>query len=274
MTISGLCPEASEAFRISNSVNSERYITISVDDGSAQDLRAADLLDQYGLQATFYSPAVNPERPVMPVGQIRELSGRFEIGSHTYNHQALGSLPDEQAWTEIRDGKKWLEDLLGETAASFCYPRGKFNRRTPALVKRAGFIGGRTCHFNVHAFPHDPFLWGVSTHACDHSQLNQVRHAALERNWMGIQNFFSVYKAATNWQTHFFHGLRHVEQHGGIAHLYFHGWEIDELGQWEQLSSVLKSVAQSGLTSITNGALFSLWGEGCGPSHSRLVKTY
>jgi len=253
-------------------VTSQRYITISVDDGSPQDLRAADLLQKYGLKATFYIPAVNPEHPVMPAGQIRELSRHFEIGSHTYNHKALASLPDEQAWSEIRDGKQWLEDLLVETVASFCYPRGKFNRRTPALVKRAGFLGGRTCHFNLHTFPADPFLWGLSTHACDHSQLNQVRHAVLERNWTGIRNFFSVYKGATNWQTHFFHGLRQVEQRGGIVHLYFHGWEVEERGEWEQLTAALQSAAQSGLTPVTNGTLFRGWNEACGKVHN-LVKT-
>jgi hypothetical protein len=253
-------------------VTGRRYITISVDDGSPQDFRAADLLQTYGLQATFYIPAVNPERAVMQASHIRELSRHFEIGSHTYNHKALKSLSDEQAWTEIRDGKEWLEDLLGEPVASFCYPQGKFNRRTPDLVKRAGFLGGRTCHFNLHTFPADPFLWGLSTHACDHSRLIQVRHAALERNWIGIRNFFSIYKGATSWQTHFFHGLQHVERHGGIVHLYFHGWEVEELGQWKQLTSLLQSAAQCGLTSVTNGALFRLWGESRGRVHN-LVTT-
>jgi len=248
-------------------VTRQRYITVSVDDGSPQDLRSAELLQKYGLQATFYIPATNPEHAVMPPDHIRELSRRFEIGSHTYNHKALGSLSDEQAWAEIRDGRKWLEDLLGEPVTSFCYPQGRFNRRTPGLVKRAGFLGGRTCHFNVHTFPADPFLWGVSTHACDHSQLIQVRHAVLERNWTGIRNFFSVYKGATNWQAHFFHGLRQVEQHGGIVHLYFHGWEVEDLGQWDQLSSALQSAAQCGLTSVTNGELFRLWNEAHGKLH-------
>jgi peptidoglycan/xylan/chitin deacetylase (PgdA/CDA1 family) len=246
---------------VSNDVRTERYITISVDDGFPNDSRAADLLSKYGFQATFYIPARNPEHAVMPPGQIRELSQRFEIGGHTYHHTALGPLPDEKAFQEIHDGKQWLEDILGEPVVSFCYPQGKFNRRTPALVKRAGFLGGRTCLFNLHTFPENPFLWGVSTHACDHSRLIQIRHALLEYNWLGLRNFFGVYKGATNWQTHFLNGLRHVEQHQGIVHLYFHSWEVDELGQWEQLESVLGSAAQLGLTSVTNATLFRLWGQ-------------
>jgi hypothetical protein len=150
---------------------------------------------------------------------------------------------------------------LGEPIVSFCYPQGKFNRRTPTLVERAGFLGGRTCLFNLHTFPENPFLWGLSTHACDHSKLIQVRHALLERNFMGLRNFFSVYKGATNWQTHFLHGLDHVKERQGIVHLYFHSWEVDELRQWDQLEAVLQSAAQAGLNSVTNATLFRMWGQ-------------
>jgi len=236
-----------------------RYLTISVDDGFPDDSKAADLLHKYGLQATFYLPARNPERAVMPPSQVRELSLRFEIGGHTYNHAPLAVLPDETARMEICDGKKWLEDLLGKPAVSFCYPRGKFNRRTPTLVKQAGFLGARTCLFNLHDIPENPFLWGLSTHACNHSPLIQVRHALLERNFAGLRNFCTVYKGASHWQAHFFHGLRYVEQHGGVVHLYFHSWEVGELGQWQLLDSVLHSAAQHALTPVTNGMLFQHW---------------
>jgi len=238
-----------------------RYLTISIDDGFPDDSKAADLLHKHGLQATFYVPTRNPERSVMAPSEVRELSRRFEIGGHTYNHAPLTRLSDDAAATEICDGKKWLEDLMGEPVVSFCYPQGKFNGRTPMLVKRAGFLGARTCLFNLHDVPDNPFLWGLSTHACNHSPLIQARHALLERNFAGLRNFFTVYKGAVDWQAHFFHGLRHVEQHGGIVHLYFHSWEIGQLGQWEALDSVLHSAAQSSLSPVTNGMLFRSWAQ-------------
>lgn len=76
-----------------------------------------------------------------------------------------------------------------------------------------------------------------------------------------MRNFFLDYKGATDWLTHFFRGLDYVEKHGGIAHLYFHSWEIEELGEWERLESALQAAAQRHFTSVTNGALFRLWGE-------------
>jgi len=241
---------------------SDRFVTISVDDGDVRDFRTAELLNKYGLQATFYIPARNPERPVMSPSQIRELSDGFEIGAHTLNHTPLKSLPDSHAREEIAGGKQWLEDTLGKPVVSFCYPRGKFNGSTPALVKQAGFWGARTCLFNLHAFPHDPYLWGISTHAFSHSKAIQFRHAILERNFTGLLNFVTTYKAATDWEQHFLYGLDHVERNGGIAHLYFHSWEIDELGLWDRLESTFSAIARrEGFTKLTNGGLFGLWKE-------------
>lgn len=238
----------------------DRFVTISIDDGDVADLRTAELLDKYGLQATFYIPARNPERPVMPPAQVRELAARFEIGAHTLNHAPLKALPDSEAFPEIMAGKHWLEDTIGAPAISFCYPQGKFNRSTPGLVRKAGFLGARTCLFNLHSFPRDPFLWGLSTHACWHSRVIQLRHAALEGNFAGMLNFLAVYNGTTDWPQHFFYALKHVQQHGGIAHLYLHSWEIDELGQWEQLEAVFAAISQQTFFSkVTNGALFQLW---------------
>jgi peptidoglycan/xylan/chitin deacetylase (PgdA/CDA1 family) len=240
-------------------VAADRYLAISVDDGSAQDSRTAELLQKYGLQATFYVPANNPERPVMAPSEIREVAKQFEIGSHTLSHLPINRMSAAHASREIKEGKSWLEDVLGERVISFCYPRGKFNRTTPALVRDAGFLGARTTMMNLCDFPENPFLWGVSTQAYSHSKFIQVRHALLEHNFAGIRNFFRDFHGVTDWQQHFTYALESVKKHGGIAHLILHSWEVEELGAWNMLEAVFESVSRRGLTSITNGDLYRLW---------------
>lgn len=240
-------------------VANERYVTISVDDGSTGDMKTAELLHKYGLQATFYMPGRNPERPVMPVHQIRELAQQFEVGSHTLNHCPLKFLSDEKASREITEGKQALEQILGEPVISFCYPRGKFNGTTPVLVKNAGFLGARTSLMNLHEFPENPFLWGVSTLAYPLSKFIHVRHALLESNFVGIRNFFRDYKGATDWQQHFSCALDRVLQHGGIAHLMMHSWEMESLGDWNRLEAVFAAISGSGFVSVTNGHLYRVW---------------
>jgi peptidoglycan-N-acetylglucosamine deacetylase len=238
----------------------ERYVTISVDDGHPTDLRTADLLDKYGLGATFYIPARNPERPVMSAPQIREISTRFEVGGHTMNHVPLRFLPQVKAWSEVNDGKTWLENLLGRRIISFCYPRGKFNARTAALVKEAGFIGARTCLLNLCDFPQNPYYWGVSTHAAPQSKSIELRHALLEQNFKGAWNFFHIFKGSTMWQPRFLSALDYVEVYGGIAHLYLHSWEIDKAAEWQKLESTFQSIYErKSLSRVSNGSLFEMW---------------
>jgi len=236
------------------------FVTVSVDDGHLTDLHTADLLARYGIRATFYVPARNPERPVISESQIRELAAAFELGGHTMNHVPLNSVPLVRAWEEVSSGKLWLENVLGRRITSFCYPRGKYSRRIAATVKKAGFLGARTCFLNRHDFPADPYSWGVSTQGRDHSRIIQLRHAFLERNFRGALNFLRIHKSTTDWATHFSYALDWVQANGGIAHLYFHSWEIAEAGEWDKLEGVLRRIRdQTDLNRVTNGELFAMW---------------
>src|SRR5207245_33619 len=105
------------------------YVTFSVDDGHPTDLTTAELLQKYELKATFYIPLRNAERCGMSGSQIQQLGRQFEIGAHTVNHVALTSSHRAHAWSEVKDGKLWLENLLGHEAGCFYYPCGKCAER-------------------------------------------------------------------------------------------------------------------------------------------------
>ena len=196
----------------------------------------------------------------MAANQISEIARRFELGSHTLNHRPLKHASREEARAEIENGKKWLEDVTGKEAIAFCYPQGKFNPVTVKLVRQTGFLGARTCMFNLTGYPGNPFLWGVSTHAYSHSIATQIRHALLERNFRGVSNFAVIHRFEEDWAKHFLHAVRFVEQNGGVAHLYFHSWEIDEQGQWSKLENLLKNISERNtLVRVTNGDLFARW---------------
>lgn len=239
----------------------EKYVTISVDDGDVLDLRTAELLNRYGLKATFYVPGTNDERPVMNSGQMRQIDAEFEIGSHTLNHARLIGLPPLVSWREISDGKKALEDILSHEVISFCYPGGKFNRRVATQVAQAGFLAARTCMYFLNDFPPTPYVWGVSTYANTYPTYVQFRHCLLEQNYAGAYNYVAKFRTHTAWASQFLCALEDVSYNGGIAHLYFHSWEIDENGEWDELENLLKAIAEYSLTPVTNGYLFRRWRE-------------
>jgi len=244
----------------------EKYVTISVDDGDPSDLRTVDLLLKYGLQATFYIPAANAERSVMSPCEIREIDRQFEVGSHTLNHVRLPPLPAEKAWREICDGKKFSEDTLGHEVVSFCYPGGKFNRRVAAQVREAGFLAARTCRYFLNDFPKNPFYWDISTYANTYPAYVQIRHCLLEFNLAGAYKYVTTFKARTAWGAQFMCALKDVSREGGVAHLYFHSWEIDENDEWDELETVFKAIAQHSLTPVTNGYLYRRWHDNMGGS--------
>jgi len=239
----------------------EKYVTISVDDGHPTDLRTVDLLHKYGLTATFYIPGASHEREVMSAAQIRDIDRRFEVGSHTLNHIRLTLMSDERAQREIFDGKKFSEDTLGHEVVAFCYPGGKFNRRIENHVKEAGFLAGRTCRYFINDYPKDPFSWDISTYANTYPAYVQVRHCLLEYNFAGAYRYLTTFKARVPWVAQFICALEDVSRNGGMAHLYFHSWEIDQNGQWDQLEHVFKAIPKYSLTPVTNGFLYRKWHE-------------
>jgi peptidoglycan/xylan/chitin deacetylase (PgdA/CDA1 family) len=64
----------------------------------------------------------------------------FEIGSHGKSHQHLSVLPADKVLSEVRDSKKFLEDLIGQKIISFCYPYGRHTKRVKSLLGDAGYI--------------------------------------------------------------------------------------------------------------------------------------
>jgi peptidoglycan/xylan/chitin deacetylase (PgdA/CDA1 family) len=255
----------------------EGFVTVSVDDGHPSDLRAAELLASLEYSATFYVPARNPEREVMSVAGIQRLAEAFEVGGHTYNHLALPALDHDTARREINDGKAWLEDAISAPVESFCYPRGKFNRRILDLVIEAGFKGARTTMGNTVAKPANNFLCGATTQAFSHSRLIQTRHAVIEGNWIGLANYARIIRFATDWTEHFERGLSYVSNRGGVAHLWFHSWELDKYDQWSQLEELLRRLrSEYPFRCATNGELFALY-SGCRSqvpdSDDRLVRS-
>ena len=136
-------------------IMNQSFVTISIDDGHPTDLRARDLLEKYGLKATFYVPARNQERAVMSQAELRSLGTRFEIGGHTLNHVPLKMLPKRQAWAEINDGKKWLD-----TRSFLLLPPREIQRCDGRTRRRSGFSGRSHMPVQPEHFSKEPISMG------------------------------------------------------------------------------------------------------------------
>jgi peptidoglycan/xylan/chitin deacetylase (PgdA/CDA1 family) len=66
------------------------------------------------------------------------------IGAHTLNHYNLRNLTEEEAFYEIMESKKILEQKLNIKVNHFSYPFGKYLSRDLDIVKRSSFLTATT----------------------------------------------------------------------------------------------------------------------------------
>ncbi|MCS6989266.1 MAG: polysaccharide deacetylase family protein [Chloroherpetonaceae bacterium] len=72
--------------------------------------------------------------------QVRELSDAgWRVGSHSKSHLALTTLSVAALRAELRDSKKFLEDLLGKRVTTISFPFGNFDERVVEECKAAGY---------------------------------------------------------------------------------------------------------------------------------------
>lgn len=96
-----------------------------------------DMLDKYGVRATFYVPGLTAERYPEAVKKVS--SAGHEIGHHGYAHERFaGKTVDEQIEI-IEKGQKILRSLIGHEVKGFRTPSGDWSVETPQLLYERGF---------------------------------------------------------------------------------------------------------------------------------------
>lgn len=239
---------------------SSACFSLSVDDGHPLDLRIADLLDRHGLQATFYLPIENCEgQPVLGGAQMRLLAQRFEIGSHTLSHRFLTTLDDEAARRQIVEGKRVLEDRLGQPVRGFCYPGGRYQRRHLQQVIDAGFSYARTTqNLRIDA---DSLVFEMPTTAQFYPHPRQVvaRNFISQRDWSRRWPALRVALTESDWRTRLHRLLDLALERGGVFHLWCHAIDIERLQLWPALEQFLARAAREFAPAqrLGNGQLLS-----------------
>jgi peptidoglycan/xylan/chitin deacetylase (PgdA/CDA1 family) len=120
-------------------------VVITFDDGYRDVLKyAAPVLARLHMPATAYvitGRISGPDVSFLSWLQLNALEqDGVEIGSHTVHHSELPSLSDPVALQELIQSRRALEEHLGHPVQWFSYPAGRFDDRTEALVRQAGYV--------------------------------------------------------------------------------------------------------------------------------------
>jgi peptidoglycan/xylan/chitin deacetylase (PgdA/CDA1 family) len=232
------------------------YVTTSWDDGHIYDFAVANLLESHGLPGTFYIAPRNHELPArsrLRDADIQQLATRFEIGGHTLTHQRLAGLSDQVASQEIRGGKSYLEDCIGEQIHSFCYPGGSYRPEQTCLVAEAGFSLARTVVRHRTDLNPAPLEVPTTFHAYQHLLDGPAAWAMSHRRPTIAARWFFGWD---DWAIAMFDG---VVRDGGVFHLWGHSWELEDRKDWDRLERVLDHIAhRDDVTYVSNRDLISL----------------
>lgn len=116
---------------INKATLNKSVITFYFDDGQKEDYTVAKpILDKYGFGATICVIPDYIERGLVEFSTLEKLkeleSSGWEIDSHTYHGKNLTKVSIDEADTELRTGKEWLNSK-GFKANNVCYPEGGYN---------------------------------------------------------------------------------------------------------------------------------------------------
>ena len=144
-----------------------KAVTFSYDDGVTQDIRMIELMNKYGLKATFNLNSELLSRRGMLIREgkrishykvhpedVRELYLGHEIAVHTLTHPDLTRCDDSEVIRQVETDRRNLSELAGYEVLGMAYPGGGINNddRVADIIRRN--TGVRYCRTTTttHSF--------------------------------------------------------------------------------------------------------------------------
>ena len=128
----------------------KKAITLSYDDGTTQDIQLIELLNKYGLKATFNlnSQRLGTNKILLREGKrvshykihpndVRYVYEGHEIAVHTLDHPLLPKLDDAEVIRQVEQDRLNLSELAGYEVIGMAYPSGGVNNddRVAKLIR-------------------------------------------------------------------------------------------------------------------------------------------
>lgn len=171
----------------------KKYLTFSFDDGLTQDRHVVELMHKYGLKGTFNLNAglFDLKGEIQGIGSIAFHSiprgtrhSRFfsyvshdrisqqealliydgmEIASHSYAHEFLTKIAEEEMHTSLDKDIFDLENLTGKKILGHAYPKGVTSPKIQEYLKEKGIVYARKAFpSGKFTFPENPLDYAPS----------------------------------------------------------------------------------------------------------------
>ena len=153
-----------------------KVLTLSYDDGVVQDIRLMEILNKYGIKATFnintglYLPedAVRERyygRMKLSEGKALYAGSGHEVAVHGLTHPALNRLKTDEVLTEILEDRKNIEKEYCTLARGMAYPGGTYDESVMDALRKCGICYARTIKSTEQvSFPENWLEWHPTCH--------------------------------------------------------------------------------------------------------------
>ena len=181
----------------------KKVITLSYDDGVAQDIRLVEIMNKYGIKGTFNinSALYMNEDEVrkemkgrMKLSEAKDLylSSGNEVAIHALTHPFLETLDSTEIIYEITEDRRRIEEGFGVIARGMAYPFGTYSDEVVEILSKCGVAYSRTTRSTENfKFPEN---WLTLHPTCHHNnpKLEEMIHkfVEVENRWGNAEMFY------------------------------------------------------------------------------------
>ncbi len=208
----------------------KKAITFSYDDAVTQDVRLIEILNRYGLKATFNlnSGLLGTDNTLIREGMkinhnkvqaqdIAKIYKGHEVAAHTLTHPHLPPLPDAEVIRQVEQDRLALSELVGYEVVGMAYPGGGMNNddRVARLIKNhTGIQYARTIALGYSFEPQENLYRYKPT----------AFHLDFKDNYRLAEEFF---KPETE----------------GVFYIWGHAYEFDIHDTWDEFEKFCKFIS-------------------------------
>ena len=191
-------------------------VIFSFDDARTEDRRLVEILNRYGLKATFHinSGKLDSKRNIT-TNELMHLYKNHEIALHGQSHARLSTCHPIAIIKELLDDRVALEKITENIITGFAYPYGDVNDVAYNSIKSCGIEYARTTNNTLGCkFPQDFLLWNPSCH---------------------------MYNADSSIE-HFFNKMQYPGD-SPLLLIWGHSFELERDNKWDNFESLCKKVS-------------------------------
>lgn len=158
-----------------------KVLTMSYDDGRAEDRRLVDIFNRNGIKATFHvnSGLTDDEMRLKP-DEWKAVYEGHEVSCHTVLHPTIARCPLSQVALQVLEDRRALERAVGYPVRGMSYPNGSYTQEIVDMLPGLGIeycrVVGSTDDF---AMPENFLKWKSTCHHNHNLLENGKRFAEL-----------------------------------------------------------------------------------------------